>query len=893
MKKLFTLSVMALLLSVIGADAQNYRKWDFTNWSATTIDNLKAEDAAGGVSGAGWSSTEKANGDNPQPDNCYWSYSDGNSVNGALSANGAAISETEGLVFNPAYTAKRNLAIAINYPSALGDYAGPQYLWLGGGNAKSAAARMVCFTIPKVKVGQKIKFVVESHKPSDARGVSLYVGDATDDTKQIGESFKPTTQDTYTWENWTLPEGAATNDDGSVDVLVVNTNGCHIYSIEVGDDTQMSKIAYLYQGAPDATEAHVKSLSNYTVESFDVTATKKSAQELQAYDAIVIAANVTDAAVAAELKAALGWMPILNTSYALYETWALGTAVKVGEPIVRIKRQSSLFNGIEAITDPDSGISGIAIDGDVYGIKDLGSYFANDEIAGVDLEDSGVATAHIHNSGHNAYIYVPGGNEQLTLNAVKMVAGSKSAISAAPKPSIKFEFGNMRTKVVISSTVPSPKIYYTTDGSAPTTSSTVYSEPFWMDTESTIKACVEGDGYTLSDVAEAKVALRHQAATPVIAVEQQAGAAIVTLTNSDEASIFYNYEASNDSTKSTKYTGPIAIAKGRTLTAFAASQELVASELATQDITVTMPLTFTETLAHMDAAKDPFYQKQYDLQQAGEGSNTASNSKVAYFFSWGKTKTSYPYYDETAEPISTTVDPETGDEISVYPKSPEEKFDFGNGWAVRSRGQVICTEITIKPGKDVGNGSTYNPATVDEFEFAEEYPCTDFYVNISEWNTEKSPRSGIIYSTQKFKGPFAVLSYISNGNGGTGPSVVFETGTDIEGDSEETTWSVIGDTCALSQGQRLYKKFIRVYNGTDEVYLRTRIAEGGSKAGFYDIYVLGIDPSFLTGIEEVSQQGTALKQTAVYGIDGIRQDGLKSGLNIVVEDGVAKKVMKK
>ena len=138
-----------------------------------------------------------------------------------------------------------------------------------------------------------------------------------------------------------------------------------------------------------------------------------------------------------------------------------------------------------------------------------------------------------------------------------------------------------------------------------------------------------------------------------------------------------------------------------------------------------------------------------------------------------------------------------------------------------------------------------------------------------------------------------MLSYISNGNGGTGPSVVFETGTDIEGDSEETTWSVIGDTCALSQGQRLYKKFIRVYNGTDEVYLRTRIAEGGSKAGFYDIYVLGVDSSFLTGIEEVSKPGTALKQTAVYGIDGIRQDGLKSGLNIVVEDGVAKKVMKK
>ena len=179
MKKTFTLIVTALLLLTGLANAQNYRKWDFTSWSATTIANLQAEDAAGGVSGAGWSSTEKANGDNPQPNNCYWSYVEANVADGVLQANGAAIAETEGLVFNPAYAAKRNLAIAVNYPTTtLGDYAGPQYLWLGGGNAKSASARIVCFTIPKVKIGQKITFVAESHKPADARGVALYVGSA-------------------------------------------------------------------------------------------------------------------------------------------------------------------------------------------------------------------------------------------------------------------------------------------------------------------------------------------------------------------------------------------------------------------------------------------------------------------------------------------------------------------------------------------------------------------------------------------------------------------------------------------------------------------------------------------------------------------------------------------
>ena len=150
----------------------------------------------------------------------------------------------------------------------------------------------------------------------------------------------------------------------------------------------------------------------------------------------------------------------------------------------------------------------------------------------------------------------------------------------------------------------------------------------------------------------------------------------------------------------------------------------------------------------------------------------------------------------------------------------------------------------------------------------------------------------MIYSTQKFKGPFAILSYISNGKGADGPLVVFETGKDIEGDAVETEWAQVGDTCILDQGQRLYKKFVRVYNGNDEVYVRTRIAEGGSKAGFYDIYILAIDPASITGISEVADHKTA-EQKTVYNLNGIRQKGLQRGLNIVVMgDGSVKKVIK-
>ena len=199
--------------------------WDFTKWSAATVAALKADAAASKISG--WSDVEKAAdaeaGADPtetSKDNCFWSVAEPN-ADGTLSANGEVIEELKGLVWNKAYTVKRSLAIAVNYPTALSDYAGPAYLWLGGGKNK-----IPCFTIPGVKAGSTVTMEVESHKVSDARGVELYTGvDAdglVDAATKIGDSFTPTTKDSHTW---TI--------DADCDVIVYNTNGCHIYSIKV------------------------------------------------------------------------------------------------------------------------------------------------------------------------------------------------------------------------------------------------------------------------------------------------------------------------------------------------------------------------------------------------------------------------------------------------------------------------------------------------------------------------------------------------------------------------------------------------------------------------------------------------------------------------------------
>ena len=215
------------LVSVTNGQSEETGKvWDFTKWSDATIANLKADAAASKTSG--WSDVEKAAdaeaGADPteaSKDNCFWSVAEPN-ADGTLSANGVVIEELKGLVWNSAYSVKRSLAIAVNYPStSLGNYAGPAYLWLGGGKNK-----IPCFTIPGVKAGSTITIDAESHKPSEGRGVELYTGvdadNLVDAATMIGDSFKPKEKESH---SWTVEKDC--------DVIVYNTNGCHIYKIEV------------------------------------------------------------------------------------------------------------------------------------------------------------------------------------------------------------------------------------------------------------------------------------------------------------------------------------------------------------------------------------------------------------------------------------------------------------------------------------------------------------------------------------------------------------------------------------------------------------------------------------------------------------------------------------
>ena len=93
---------------------------------------------------------------------------------------------------------------------------------------------------------------------------------------------------------------------------------------------------------------------------------------------------------------------------------------------------------------------------------------------------------------------------------------------------------------------------------------------------------------------------------------------------------------------------------------------------------------------------------------------------------------------------------------------------------------------------------------------------------------------------------------------------------------------------------------VRSYDGTDEVYVRAYLCGNNSKAAFYDIYIATageksqeLKNAIETGIAEPAMTVQPTQKPAVYSINGVRQNSMKRGLNIIVENGAARKVLVK
>ncbi len=115
-------------------------------------------------------------------------------------------------------------------------------------------------------------------------------------------------------------------------------------------------------------------------------------------------------------------------------------------------------------------------------------------------------------------------------------------------------------------------VYYTVDGSNPTTSSTLYTEPFLQNEPAYINAIAVMNG-----VSSSAVTLNLQrVATPVIAVNTRNAIEITCATR--DASIYYTTDGSTPTTESTPYVGPLTDnVSGKTIKAIAVKDNMMVS----------------------------------------------------------------------------------------------------------------------------------------------------------------------------------------------------------------------------------------------------------------------------------------------------------------------------
>lgn len=872
MKKLFTLAAM-LLCVCLGSSAQDKKQWEFTNgWvSEQTIANLVADSK--------WTTQLK---DDGSFDRAF----EASKQSGPFMANGELILELEGLSLGTAGLSSSNNVIIFN-------------------NRLRVNRNNMELILPKLKGGQTVKLRARSAN-----------ADATNRGFKAGYDYMEVVQQP---EGGLCPggnkESADRDDDGNYtfiwkisdsvteesDVKIVAvTGGLDIVLIQIdeGDVPLTSKVLYFSNGDDDTYLPNIlRARENTEVTVVDVATVPSDMNEAAAFasnlaeqnDVLVISPLVPANHSASSLaRSALPFMPVLNFNSTLYTAWGYGQAIPTNG-FVKIKSpKNGLFKGVEYEESEEGNV--LIVSQNAYETQmmavNLGYYFEGDDVLAVGMDEAAPVAIHTHNINHNGYIYFPYVTDytdaavQAIHNAINLLTSSKAPITNTPAPVFSREYKDQQTIVTISPSRSLPKtiIYYTTDGTTPSVFSTTYREPITITEPCTVKAVAIAEGYNMSEASAFNVKVKAQPKTPAIATEESEGFTTITLSCETElADIWYNFDNTTDTIKSSRYIEPVIIKMPATITVFALDTlergEEVWSEAASQRVLVKNPRVVIDVAGHFRASK-------WDDVANGGG-----------VFPIGKTATSM--YDTSADPIGTTVDPETGDETPLYPEVEwmvrDEPGDAPE-WQIMSKGQsVLWQNLTAQTGQIGTNEGGYFPSVAEDIDPL--FPITSY--DIQFYNIfAGEPANAAIMSKNKYQGPLDIVT-IANMQGG--PILA-----QVSADGKE--WTTVGDEIAKTGYSRMWKKYVNSYDGNDEVYVRVAQTTGGAGAKIFDIYVANageksqallaeLQEEYLNGIEDV-QMAKSTVPAGIYSISGSRLTSPKRGLNIVVgTNGKAKKVM--
>jgi N-acetylneuraminic acid mutarotase len=195
--------------------------------------------------------------------------------------------------------------------------------------------------------------------------------------------------------------------------------------------------------------------------------------------------------------------------------------------------------------------------------------------------------------------------------------------------------------VTISDTTPGTTIYYTTNGSTPTTSSSVYTGPITVTSSETLQAMAMANGYSISNIASAFYNLNlPQVANPVFSPQFGNVTTPLTVTISDATpgAIIYYQIGNYPTTSSPVYSSPITVSSPETIWAIAMASNYYQSDVVDGVYTLNSqaPQTATPTFSVPSG--------NYTTPQTVTISDTTNGAFIYYTTDWSTPTTSSNVY---------------------------------------------------------------------------------------------------------------------------------------------------------------------------------------------------------------------------------------------------------
>jgi len=203
--------------------------------------------------------------------------------------------------------------------------------------------------------------------------------------------------------------------------------------------------------------------------------------------------------------------------------------------------------------------------------------------------------------------------------------------------------------VTLSDSTSGASIYYTTNGTTPTASSTLYSKAISVSSTQTIQAIAVASGYSNSTVASVAYTINlPAAATPTFAPlpGTYTSAQFVALSDATTgASIYYTVDGSTPTTSSTLYSSPISVSSTTTINAIASAAGYSNSAVASG--AYTFPVTATPTFSPAPGTYYP--------SQAVTLGDTTTGATIYYTLDGSTPTTSSPPFSAPINITATTT----------------------------------------------------------------------------------------------------------------------------------------------------------------------------------------------------------------------------------------------